>query len=374
MLTPGDIRRYRENLQSELEAKILYECLGSLEKKPELAEVYRRLADTEARHASTWEQKLRTTGDKFPPFRPGRRTRILCWLAKRFGTTLILPTLAGIEQGAKSHYDSQPEPETVKMSAQEKSHARIFQHLAETTGGLEGRAVARFEGRHRTAGGNALRAGVLGANDGLVSVFSLVMGVAGAGVGSREILLTGFAGLLAGALSMALGEWLSVQSSRELYRNQIGIEESELEENPEEEMEELALIYQAKGIDQDTALGMAQKLLADKQTALETLVREELSIDPQELGGSAWVAALVSFLLFALGALIPVVPYLFFTGFTGIMVSVFFSAFGLFAIGAAITLMTGRGVLFSGMRQVAFGLAAAGITFSIGRLIGISLS
>jgi VIT1/CCC1 family predicted Fe2+/Mn2+ transporter len=136
------------------------------------------------------------------------------------------------------------------------------------------------------------------------------MGVAGAGVSSHAVLLTGFAGILAGALSMALGEWLSVQSSRELSQHQLGIEKQELEENPDEEMVELALIYQAKGITPETAHNMAQRLLSDKQTALETLAREELGIDPQELGGSAWEAAITSFLLFSIGAVIPVFPCL----------------------------------------------------------------
>lgn len=259
------------------------------------------------------------------------------------------------------------------MSAHERTHARVFGYLARNSNGLDGRAVARFEGRHRGAGGNALRAGVLGANDGLVSVFSLVMGVAGAGVGSETILLTGLAGLLAGAISMALGEWLSVQSARELYQHQIAIEAQELEENPSEEMEELSLIYQAKGIAPDSARAMAERVLADKDIALKTLAREELSIDPAELGGSAWEAALTSFLLFALGAVIPVLPYLFFSGPQGILASAAASALGLYIIGAAITLMTGQSAILSGLRQVAFGLAAAGVTFGIGHLIGVSL-
>jgi len=373
MATAQDIRRYRKNLLSELEAGTLYECLASLEKNPALADVYRRLARTEASHAATWEAKLRQAGADVPVYRPGWRTRVLCMLAARFGISFVLPTIAGIEQGAGSHYDGQPETEAAKMSAQERTHARIFGHLARTSGGLEGSEVARFEGRHRAAGGNALRAGVLGANDGLVSVFSLVMGVAGAGMGSQEIILAGFAGLLAGALSMALGEWLSVQSSRELYEHQIGIEEQELEENPEEEMEELSLIYQAKGMAADEARSMAQRMLSDRKTALDTLAREELGIDPRELGGSAWEAAITSFLLFALGAIIPVIPYFFFTGTAGIAASVLGSALGLFIIGAAITLMTGRSALFSGMRQVVFGLAAAAITYGIGHLIGVNL-
>jgi len=373
MISPEDIRRYRTYFQNEYEAMTLYECLASHEENPDLAELYRRLAQTEGSHAATWEAKLREAGAEVPDFRPGWRTRTLCWIASRFGASFILPTVTGIEKNAVSVYDNQPEPEALQMSVHERSHARIFKYLSENARGLEGSAVARFEGRHRGAGGNALRAGVLGANDGLVSVFCLVMGVAGAGIGSHEILLTGLAGLLAGALSMALGEWLSVQSSRELYHNQIGIERQELEENPEEEMEELALIYQAKGIDAETAREMARRLLSDKGTALDTLAREELGIDPNELGGSAWEAAATSFILFGAGALVPLLPYFFLTGSAGIAASAAAGALGLFLIGSAITLMTGRSAWFSGLRQVAFGMAAAAVTFGIGRLIGVNL-
>ena len=151
------------------------------------------------------------------------------------------------------------------------------------------------------AAGNALRAAVLGANDGLVSNASLVMGVAGAELAGRSILITGLAGLLAGSLSMALGEWLSVQSARELFAHQIGIEREELLAAPEEEAEELALIYQAKGLPAEQARELGQRLVQDQQTALDTLAREELGIDPAELGGSAWVAAITSFLLFSAG-------------------------------------------------------------------------
>jgi vacuolar iron transporter family protein len=373
MNTPDDIKRYYKNCIDEYDAMTLYECLASQEQNPDLAVVYRKLAETEGVHAATWETKLRQAGAPVPDFRPGWRTRMLCWLATHFGTAFILPTIAGIEQGAGSVYDSQPGPEAAEMSVHERSHARIFSYLAKNSQGLDGSTVARFEGRHRAAGGNALRAGVLGANDGLVSVFSLVMGVAGAGVTSHTILFTGFAGLLAGALSMALGEWLSVQSSRELFLHQIGIENHELEENPEEEMEELALIYQAKGIDSNAAREMAQRLLSDKNTALETLAREELGINPHDLGGSAWEAAVTSFLLFTIGAVIPVIPYLFFTGTTGIIVSAAASSLGLFVIGAAITLMTGRNAVYSGLRQVLFGLAAAVVTFGVGHIIGVNL-
>ncbi len=374
MPTPSDITRYQENMKAEQDAITLYERLAAAEANPDLAAVYHKLADTERSHVAVWEGKLAAAGATVPPHRPGWRIRTLGWLAGRFGPGFVLPTISGIEHGASSEYDKQPDAEAAGMSAQERSHARIFRHLTRTTRGLEGSALARFEGRHRAAGGNALRAGVLGANDGLVSVFSLVMGVAGAGVAAREILLTGFAGLLAGALSMALGEWLSVQSSRELYQHQLKIEKRELDQLPEEEKAELTLIYQAKGIAPEVARQMADRLLSDEATALDTLAREELSIDPQELGGSAWEAAVTSFFLFAIGAIVPVAPYIFFTGATGVIVSAVLSALGLFGIGAAITLMTGRPPLLSGLRQVAFGLAAAAVTFGVGRLIGVNVA
>ncbi len=374
MPQPHDIKRYLQNLNAERNAVMLYERMAATEANGSLAALYRKLAESERQHVRFWEEKLQEAGAPVPAFQPAWRTRVLATLAGRFGAGFVLPTLAGIEQQAGNVYDGQSEAEAAGLPRHERSHARVFRQLAKADHGLEGSAVARFEGRHRAAGGNALRAGVLGANDGLVSVFSLVMGVAGAGVEGRTILLTGMAGLLAGALSMALGEWLSVQSSRELYQHQLDIERRELAELPEEEMAELALIYQAKGVPADAARGMAERLLSDEATALDTLAREELSIDPAELGGSAWEAAITSFLLFAVGAIIPVFPYIFLTGLPGIIASAAASAVGLFLIGAAITLMTGRSALFSGFRQVLFGLAAAGVTFGIGRLIGINVA
>ncbi len=373
MASSTEIRRYKENLRAEREAIALYQRLADAEKNSDLAAIYQKLIVTEVRHAQFWEEKLQAAGVKIPVFGANWRTRIFGWLAARFGTSFVLPSVAAIEKNAANGYRGQADAEALKMSAEERSHARIFGHLAQTTQGLQGSELARFEGRHRTGGGNALRAAVLGANDGLVSVFSLVMGVAGAGVPSKTILISGFAGLLAGALSMALGEWLSVQSSRELYQHQLAIEEQELSEAPEEEKVELALIYQAKGIDAATARQLAERLVSEPTTALDTLAREELGIDPEELGGSAWEAALTSFGLFAVGALIPVFPYLFFTGYAGILVSALVSACGLFIIGAAITLMTGKHPVWSGLRQVLFGLATAVITFGIGRLIGVNL-
>jgi VIT1/CCC1 family predicted Fe2+/Mn2+ transporter len=239
---------------------------------------------------------------------------------------------------------------------------------------MPGAEVAQLEGRHRTAGGNALRAAVLGANDGLVSNLALVMGVAGAELPARTILITGFAGLLAGSFSMALGEWLSVQSSRELYEHQIRTEAAEIEASPEEEAEELALIYEARGMDRTQSETLARRILQDPEGALDVMAREELGIDPSQLGGSPWVAAFTSFILFSTGALVPVLPFLFARGAPAVMASLAISALALFGLGAGITLFTARPAVRSGLRSVLFGLVAAAGTYAIGRLIGVTVT
>jgi vacuolar iron transporter family protein len=372
-MQPADRERYQTNLQAEIDGVALYRALAEIEAGSELATVYSRMADAEERHAELWRAKLRETGGVELPEQPGWRTRTLIALARRFGPGFILPTVTQREQADSERYRDQPEARGVRMAAEERSHARLFRAIGEQTTGLSGGSVARLEGRHRSGGGNALRAAVLGANDGLVSNASLVMGVAGAELAGQSILITGLAGLLAGSLSMALGEWLSVQSARELFEHQIGIERDELLAAPEEEAEELALIYQAKGLPADQARTLGQRLVQDPQAALDTLAREELGVDPAELGGSAWVAAITSFLLFSAGAIIPVVPYFFTEGTTAVIVSVTLSVIGLFGIGAAITIITGRSALLSGLRQVLFGVVAAAITFGVGRLFGASL-
>ncbi|HVR39261.1 MAG TPA: VIT1/CCC1 transporter family protein [Thermoanaerobaculia bacterium] len=371
-LSSRERTRIVDNFVDELNGAALYDSLAAAEKDTRLAEVYRRLAVVERRHAERWRGRLEAAGETLPDFRPSWRTRTLGWLAKRFGTGVVLPTVQSLERTDTNKYATQSDAR--EMHAEEKSHSRVIKLMTSMRGGFAGTDVARLEGRHRSAGGNALRAAVLGANDGLVSNLSLVMAVAGAAMSGRQILITGFAGLLAGAGSMALGEWLSVQSSRELYEHQIETEAEELLLNPEEEEEELALIYQARGLDEERAREFAKSMMSNQETALETLAREELGIDPSELGGSAWEAAITSFFLFSLGAIVPVLPFLFASGWTAVALSVAFSTVALFTVGGAITLFTGRPVLVSGARQVVFGLIAAALTFGIGRLVGASLT
>lgn len=366
--------RYKDNLQGEVDGASLYRALADVEPDAKLAEVYRRLAAVEESHAEYWRKQLTKVGARVPKLTPSFRTCGLAFLARRFGPAFVLPVINTFEQTDSGAYDKQAEAVAGGLPQAERSHARILSAITSSKSGLEGGSIAKLEGRHRAMGGNSLRAAVLGANDGLVSNLSLVMGVAGAAASNSVILLTGLAGLVAGACSMAMGEWLSVNSSRELYQKQIATEAMELEEVPEEEKEELVLIYQAKGLSEAEAKALADKLLADKDTALDTLVREELGIDPNELGGSAWGAAGTSFLLFTFGAIFPVMPYFVLSGDAALFASLGASGLALAGIGAGTSLFTGRGAIFSAMRQLVIGFAAAGVTYGVGALVGVSLA
>ena len=370
--SPGDLKRYRTNLQGEIDGAALYRTMVEAESNPSLKEFYRRLAETETRHGTVWREHLEAAGVSTARLGPSWRARILMRIARRFGSAVIVATIAQRESTDQAMYDSQPEA-TATMPADERSHARLFRELSGGRG-LEGGAVARIEGRHKASGGNALRAAVLGANDGLVSNLSLSMGVAGASGGGRAVLVAGMAGLLAGSLSMALGEWLSVQSARELYAHQVTVEREELAMVPDEEEEELALIYESKGLSLEQARATARSIIGgDVGRAVDTLAREELGIDPEALGGSAWVAAGTSFSLFALGAIVPVVPFIVASGFPAVVASIILSAVALMAVGVAITVVTGSSALRSGGRQVIFGMLAAAITFGLGSLVGTAV-
>ena len=369
-VTTADVDRWRANLRAEVDGELIYRAMAANAGDPRLARLYVQMADAEARHADLWRGQLHAAKSR-SSISPSWRARTLAFVARRFGAGMVAPIIASQEREARTMYDDQPEAAGTSLADDERSHARLLHGI---TGGASGAMLARFEGRHRGMSGNALRAAVLGANDGLVSNFSLVMGVAGASSVGDAVVIAGVAGLLAGSLSMALGEWLSVQSSRELYANQIAIEREELAAFPEEEEEELRLIYEAKGFDPVDARRLAHRVLSgDPQVALDTMAREELGIDPDELGGSAWTAAITSFVLFALGALVPLLPFLLTDGIGAIVVSAALSGLALFVLGAAITLMTGRHPITAGVRQLTFGLAAAGITYAIGFVLGTTV-
>ncbi|HSR97826.1 MAG TPA: VIT1/CCC1 transporter family protein [Kofleriaceae bacterium] len=369
-----DLARYRSNRQDEVDSAEQYRAMAAAEPDAAVAKIYRDLADVEEKHAGFWETKLREKGVDPGPRRPSWRARVLAWTARRFGPRMILPTVAQREAVGRNDYAAQSETAHTRMPAQERSHARVLKAMLKRPEGVPGSELARVEGRHRNVGGNALRAAVLGANDGLCSNLALVMGVAGASNSSHAILITGLAGLLAGACSMALGEWVSVTSSRELAERELRVERDELAAAPDEEREELQLIYEAKGIPKDEARQLSMRLLDDHGAALDVLAREELGIDPDELGGSARVAAVTSFLLFAFGAVFPVAPFMIASGTAALVTSIAVSGLALFGIGAAITVFTARPVWRSGGRQALLGLAAAGVTYGVGTLLGAAVS
>jgi VIT1/CCC1 family predicted Fe2+/Mn2+ transporter len=375
MAQPADVERYWENWQDEVDSAAEYRAMAESEPDPKIAKVYSNLASMEEAHIAFWEEKLRSAGQNVGERQPSWRSRVVAWIARRLGADAVLSTIAAKEAMDRNVYVKQPETSGTRMSSQERWHTRVLGQLLRTQPrGLSGSFLARLEGRHRAVGGNALRAAVLGANDGLCSNLSLVMGVAGAAINRHGILVTGVAGLIAGACSMALGEWVSVTSARELAEREIRIESSELQEDPKGEGDELRLIYESKGLSSDEAKRVVDQMLPDKTATLDALAREELGIDPTELGGSAWEAALASFMLFALGAIVPILPFLVASGRVAVVASVALSGLALFAIGAAITIFTGVPVWRSGSRQLALGLGAAGITFLIGRAIGATLT
>ncbi|MBS0513601.1 MAG: VIT1/CCC1 transporter family protein [Proteobacteria bacterium] len=367
-----DIERYAQNLRDELDGAALYASLARAETDPVRKDLFMQLSQAETEHAGLWQAKLEAAGARSRPFTPSFRTRMLSGLARRFGTRFVLPALAVAEFADRDKYAGQDDAKA--MSSEEHSHAAVIEAAAGRPSGLAGADIARAERWHRGGTGNELRAAVLGANDGLVSNLCLVTGVAGAGASAQTILLTGLAGLVAGAVSMALGEWLSVTNSREFARAQIAREQQELEETPEAERKELALIFQAKGLAREDAQRVARELMSNKRSALETLTREELGIDPTELGGNPWSAAGFSFLLFAAGAFFPVVPFFFNDGFAGMAWSIGLSVLALGVIGLGTSLFSGLGPVYSAVRQIVIGAAAAGVTYGTGALIGVSIS
>jgi len=360
-----------KNIQTEIDASFLYKLLAEHEEDANVANVFHQMSEIEFGHAQAFMQKNGMDINNMPG--PSNRAKILKQIGKVLGYDYVLGVLLDTEKSISSSVVNARKKTNTAESLSDTAHATILKNILNHSPNISGSNLARFEKRHRSVGGNALRAAVLGGNDGLVSNFSLVMGIAGASSGQKEVLLAGMAGLLAGALSMALGEWISVKSSQELYENQMQLEMDELETNPEGEEKELALIYMTKGIPEEQARKMASDIMKNKDHAHEVLIKEELGINVEDLKGSAMEAAISSFILFAIGAILPVIPFFFIGGYEAVILSTILSGLGLFIIGAAITLFTGKSVWYSGFRQVLFGLIAAAITFGIGKIIGVSL-
>jgi len=342
------VERWHEEKQSAW----MYRVIAGCEADGTKSKMFRALADAAEVQAEILRGDLRTIGEDAPPFLPTWRARIVARLACRVGPRRILPVLSALK---------------VRGLATYRSPAAIAHPMPLTTDDVGA--------RHRRAGGAGnLRAAVFGVNDGLVSNASLILGVTGAAPDSPEVVVaSGIAGLLAGAFSMAAGEYVSVRSQRELYEFQIGEERAELERYPDEEAEELALIYHARGFPIDEARAVSKRLLADPERALDTLAREELGLNPDDLG-SPRGAALSSFVSFAAGASLPLLPFLFTGARAALPTAIALSAAALFGIGAILSLFSGRSAVRGGFRMLAIGTAAGAATWAIGSWIGVGIA
>jgi VIT1/CCC1 family predicted Fe2+/Mn2+ transporter len=362
-----DLDQFGGFWRDERASAALYRALAAIDE--DRRELLGELAATEERHADHWANLLRAAGREPEPAPTPWRHRMLLWVAGRFGTDRVLPTVIRAEAADRDRYRQVPHA-AAGMAEDEAGHGRA---LALTSSGGVGAGLALADARHRITAGGSLRAAVFGVNDGLVSNLALIMGVAGGASDPAIILLAGVAGLVAGAGSMAAGEWVSVRSQRELYERELTVERWELEEFPDDERRELELIYQAKGMDVEQAGALAERIMADPDIALDTLAREELGLNPGDLG-SPWIAAISSFVAFAVGAVVPLLPFLFgVVGGGAVLASALLSAVALATVGATISVFTGRSVWRSGLRMVAIGGGAAAVTYLIGSLVGINL-
>lgn len=336
--------------REEMQSAWLYGRLAEVEKDPRIAALFRDLAAAAESQAGTWAAMLAEHGQPLPAGDPvSPRARLVARLARRLGPRRVRPALAALKVRGLSAYT-----------------AALAGHLMPTD-------LAQVGLSHRGVGGGNLRAAVFGINDGLVSNASLVLGVVGAQASTGTVLATGIAGLLAGALSMAAGEYVSVRSQRELFEYQIGLERDELAKYPEAEAEELALIYIARGMPADQARAFARDLVSRPAQALDVLAREELGLNPDDLGSPVG-AALFSFLAFTVGALVPLLPFL--LGATlpnAAWAGAGLAAAGLFGTGAAMSLFSGRRALPGGLRMLGIGALAGAIVFGIGHLIGVQV-
>ncbi|MCE9576222.1 MAG: VIT1/CCC1 transporter family protein [Deltaproteobacteria bacterium] len=334
----------RARWRAERESAWLYETVAACE--PDAA----RQRAFVALGRSAMEQAAILAGDlgETPAYRPSLRARLVAAAVRRWGPERVQPLLRAIKVRGMAMY-LPPSPGHV---------------MPTSTEGL-GK-------RHKRGGGN-LRAAVFGINDGLLSNTSLILGVAGAGAEARSVLLTGIAGLLSGAFSMASGEWVSMNAQREMFEHQIEEEGAELDRYPEEEAEELARVYEGRGIPLEEARAITTKLARNRDQMLATLAREELGLNPDDLG-SPWGAAASSFASFAVGALVPLAPFALGAGRLALPIAAAAAGVCLLAVGATLSLFSGKSAIKGGLRMLAIGAAAGGATWGIGQLIGVSLA
>lgn len=364
-----DLARLLRNWQDECDSAALYEALSRIERDPRRSEVFRGLGESERGHCAYWEERLRSQGLEVPRFRPSLRTRAMIGLAKRFGIALVLPRITTRELSDHGRYATQEDANTAGLTVEEREHAAVMRRIT-----ISGAPAAEHGVIASPSGvSNSLRASVLGANDGLASNFCLIMGVAGGGVSNTTILLTGVAGLVAGACSMALGEWLSVTNTLEMARSQMDRDAWELHASMAWKRRELMLVYKAEGMAQEEAERAADRVIAQDPDAIDRLIHDECVMAAAHLGNSPASAGALSFALFAAGAFVPLVPFLVAQSAGAVIASIGCSLLALLVLGLITSFFNGRSPLFSGLRQVTIGAAAAAVTYLAGRLVSAAI-
>lgn len=362
-------KRYKNFFKNELEAMALYRALADVESDKVRAEAFLRLARAEQRHAARWAKMLNYSDTALEPARPGLRIWALKNAARLLGTRRVVPILLmGESQDIKAYL---LEPGAQEIVKDEREHSYTLRMLGSAP--KEGIDAIRNESRIWGSSSGSLRAAVLGVNDGLVSNLSLVMGVAGGTDQHSFVLLAGVAGLLAGSFSMAAGEYASMSSQKDIFERQLQMEREELENFPEEEADELAHIYRAKGFTENEAKTIAKRVMSNPNVAIDTMAREELGMDLRELG-SPWGAAITSFISFSLGALVPILPYLVVADRLSFSVSIIASCIALAGVGGLIAWTAAKSFLHGALRMLLAGGSAALVTYGIGKLIGVSIS
>jgi len=389
-----DAKRYLRYLAAEREASTMYRQLAELS-SGDPREALLELADIEDKHAAHWEQLITGAGLQVPTntgtLDPDSQR--LVTRARKDSLQAVLADLEEAERDAQGTYDDEPDA-LPGMAEDERLHAQVLagmmskpdvdhdrpqDEVADLGFSPAGRSIEdvrtamnNAESWHRVDKSGSLRATVFGASDGLVSNTALVMGFAGSGIASGTVLFAGIAGLLAGAFSMGAGEYVSVASQKDLFAREIAMEAEELREKPWEEQRELELIYRAKGLDRETAKQLAETIMSNPETALDTLAREELGLDPDELGSPVKVAA-SSFVAFSVGAAVPVIPYVFAQDTTALIFAIVLAALALVVVGGTVGYLSGAGIVKSALRQLIVGAGAAAVTYVIGSLVGVGL-
>ncbi len=362
-----------QNLADERDGTALYLGLAEREGDPQRVQHFRELAEAERRHAAVWVRKLEAERVAIPPDRPSPRVRSLLWLARRFGVGAVLGMVADGEASDADKYDAQG-GEAVAIAEEERDHQKLLQALRKGEPTDPRSLIASRERWHRGGGhAGSIRAAIFGMNDGLLSNLSLILGVAGAGVSEHNVLVTGVAGLLAGAFSMAAGEYTSVASQRDLLTRQVEMERREIAEAPEDEAAELALIFEGKGLPPEQARHTAETLLENPEAALDTLVREELGLDPDDLGSPLAVAG-SSFAMFAVGAVVPILPFLALEGTPAVVASAGLAGLVMTSVGGLVGFLSGTSIARSAGRMVGLAALAAGVTYAVGRMFGAAVS